>query len=693
MQISLESLKKNNQNALNLLKLFAYFEPESIPSMKGWKRNTEDSQIKPVTEQAGCFSLFSCFRSRDTPSPEIPMQKLGRTYSSSQESFESLHTTLRNETSLENALSQLRDFSLIKALPQEHKCWMHDLTRFFLRQTIPREESKDWLCLTFKVLFHTFPERDETVEEKAVVDVFLPQAESIISEARKAGIPLEIDAKLIAICGTCFNNRASYTKALLMFEIVRPVYSRVLSLKNTSTLSLLHRIGWCHRNLGELAVSEKIFAQTFAGRKKALPVDSLDLFVSMTDLAAVIERQGRLKEAEVLFRNCYESQMLAVGASNQRTLAAAHNLALGNANQGRLGPAESLCRKTLETSKENYGDDDPGTLRTASNLAVFIDHNGRIDEASPIYEKSLAGYKRRYGYNNVLTMRIRSNLAGVWRLQGKFKVADFTLRELLSELLRLLGPDDFHVCIANFDLDLAEVLHEWGKVEEAQQRYTLAINVLELIDPKHPLLFRIFDGLGTLYREMGHLVKADAVSKRAFNENMNLLGWDDPYTLMTATSRAEVLGRLGGHDEEAQRLLEKRMASYISLLGPKHPHIFMIENSLGCLELRLRNLVRANSHFETAKAGFSTTVGAQHAATMVVQMNIGRVQLEHGHVDLAATSFQMAKEGFVFSLGSRHPHVAVAEFYLGTIAARQGTPFLQEAMTLFVCSMELYKKL
>ncbi len=94
------------------------------------------------------------------------------------------------------------------------------------------------------------------------------------------------------------------------------------------------------------------------------------------------------------------------------------------------------------------------------------------------------------------------------------------------------------------------------------------------------------------------------------------------------------------------------MASYIGLVGPKHPHIFMIKNSLGCLELRRRNLDRAISYFEAAKAGFSATVGAQHASTMVVQMNIGRVQLERGHVELAAASFQTAKDGFVVSLGS-----------------------------------------
>ncbi|KAH7317456.1 hypothetical protein BKA65DRAFT_466426 [Rhexocercosporidium sp. MPI-PUGE-AT-0058] len=176
-----------------------------------------------------------------------------------------------------------------------------------------------------------------------------------------------------------------------MFDIARQIYEKVLGLKNDKTLTLLHN----------LALSEKFYARTLAGRKKVLPPESPDLFASMSDLASVIERQGRLKEGEELFRKCYESQKLAMGQSNPRTLAAAHNLALCYANQGRLGAGELLCQTTLNISKEHYDDDDPGTLRTLSNLAVFIDHQGRLPEAVLLYEESLMGHKNSVGKHPV----------------------------------------------------------------------------------------------------------------------------------------------------------------------------------------------------------------------------------------------------------------------------------------------------
>ncbi|KAH7317455.1 hypothetical protein BKA65DRAFT_557658 [Rhexocercosporidium sp. MPI-PUGE-AT-0058] len=118
-------------------------------------------------------------------------------------------------------------------------------------------------------------------------------------------------------------------------------------------------------------------------------------------------------------------------------------------------------------------------------------------------------------------MRIRSNLGVMLRLQGKFQEAEFMLREVLSESIRLMGHDDVHVSLANFDL--AEILHEAGKTEEALERYQLAITVLEFLDPKSPVLFCIFDGLGIVYRETGNLLRAESMSKLSYDENMALL--------------------------------------------------------------------------------------------------------------------------------------------------------------------------
>jgi tetratricopeptide (TPR) repeat protein len=593
---------------------------------------------------------------------------------------------LHTDTTFDHALEQLRDFSLVNILLESHKLWMHDLTRYIIRQSIPGVETASWICLALEVLFHTFPEKDGTVDERAIVDIYLPQAESLITQARNVGIPLQKYTKLIVICGVCFHDRCSYSKALEMFQIARPVYHKHLGLRNEKTLTLLHRIGWSYREQGELARSEEFFSQTLAARRKLLPPDSMDIFVSMSDLASVIERQGRLKEAEDLFEKCYESQKLALSASNQRTLAAAHNLALCFANQGRLEAAVGLCQKTLSLSVNLHGADDPGTLRTASNLAVFVDHLGRLDEALPMYQDSLTRYEKRYGYDHILTMRIRSNLAGIWRVAGQFAKAEFILREVLSELIRLLGHDHFHVCIANFDL--AEILQEAGKIEEAQERYQLAIAIFEFTDPGHPVLFRMVDGLGILYREVGNLVAAATMTERAYNNNMKLLKWFDPYTLVSAVSRAEVC-LLDGRIEEGQELLEKCLESFTKLLGPNHPHVSMTRNSLGCLELRKRRLGQAMRHFEIAKTGYIAVLGAQHSCVMIVQMNISRVQMELEKYDLTEQLIEHAKDGLISALGKEHPHVAVAQFYQGLIAVRRGDP--REAQHHYINSIELYK--
>ncbi|TAQ88926.1 hypothetical protein B7494_g2782 [Chlorociboria aeruginascens] len=416
----------------------------------------------------------------------------------SQASSPSVHMVLRTDISFDHALEQLRNFNLLKALPESHKLWMHDLTRYIIQQSVLEDETTSWVWLALEVLFYTFPKKDGTANDRAIADSYLPQAESPIAQARNVDILLQKYAKLIVIY----------------------------------------------------------------------------LFVSMSDFASVIERQGRLKAAEVLFEKCYKSQKLALYKSHQRTLAAAHYLALCFANQGRLETVVGLCQKTLSLSVDSYGADDPDTLRIASNIALFADHQGLLDESLPIYQESLTRYKKRYRYDHISTMRIRSNLAGICR--------------------------------------------------------ELVIAVFKFVDPGHPVLFRMVDGLGILYRT-------------CFYDNMELLKWYDPYTLVPAVRY---------------------------------------------LELRNRRLDQAMRYFELAKAGYVVVLGEKHSCIMIVQMNISRVQMELEKYDLTTKLVEHAKDGLMSTLGNEHPHVAVAQYYQGWIAAHRGNP--REAQRHYINNIKLY---
>ena len=71
----------------------------------------------------------------------------------------------------------------------------------------------------------------------------------------------------------------------------------------------------------------------------------------MSVLGRLLQDQGKLGEAEALFRQCLEGRRSAFGAQHAGTLTSISNLATLLQAQGNLGEAEPLLREVLETER------------------------------------------------------------------------------------------------------------------------------------------------------------------------------------------------------------------------------------------------------------------------------------------------------------------------------------------------------
>ena len=102
-------------------------------------------------------------------------------------------------------------------------------------------------------------------------------------------------------------------------------------------------------------------------------------------LALLFKAQGKLAEAEPLFRGTLRVERETLGDRHADTLTSANNLAQLLHAQGKLAEAEPLMRETLRLQRETLGD------RHASNLANLLQDQGKLDEAIPLFEEELRG--------------------------------------------------------------------------------------------------------------------------------------------------------------------------------------------------------------------------------------------------------------------------------------------------------------
>ena len=119
--------------------------------------------------------------------------------------------------------------------------------------------------------------------------------------------------------------------------------------------------------------------------------------LSLADLAMLLHEQGKLGEAEPLYRRALEGRQAKLGADHPDTLSSLFNLALLLAQQGKLGEAEQLYRRALEGRQAKLGADHPDTLTSLNNVANLLMEQGKHADAGNLFPRRPFSGPRRLG--------------------------------------------------------------------------------------------------------------------------------------------------------------------------------------------------------------------------------------------------------------------------------------------------------
>ena len=88
----------------------------------------------------------------------------------------------------------------------------------------------------------------------------------------------------------------------------------------------------------------------------------------MSNLAVTYRDQGKHRDAEVLYKQCFDQMKEVLGENHPDTLITMNNLAVTYRDQGKHREAEVLCKLCLDKMKEVLGENHPDTLSTMNNL-------------------------------------------------------------------------------------------------------------------------------------------------------------------------------------------------------------------------------------------------------------------------------------------------------------------------------------
>ena len=214
-----------------------------------------------------------------------------------------LAETAENPLALDELLSPLLRFSLVRRVEENRTYSIHPLVQEVVREGLGKEDQKAWAERVVRTVDVTFP--DVVFENWPQCDRLLPHALACARLIQLWSMEFPEAARLLNRTGRYLNERAEYSQAELLYR------------------------------------------QALASREKVLGEEHLDTVVSLNNLAELLREQGKLEEAEPLFRRALAILEEALGPEHPQTITVRNNLIRFYRQQGRDAEADALERKSL----------------------------------------------------------------------------------------------------------------------------------------------------------------------------------------------------------------------------------------------------------------------------------------------------------------------------------------------------------
>jgi tetratricopeptide (TPR) repeat protein len=368
------------------------------------------------------------------------------------------------------------------------------------------------------------------------------------------------------------------------------------------------------RNRGAYAQAEeldRVVVERFAAERG--PRD-LSVLRVQEGLGGDLRGLGQYQESLEISQDVLDGYMELIGEDDYRTLNARTQVATSLRLLGRYEEATAADRRTLALRREVLGPRHRLSLYSEIMYASDLRLLGRYDEARSVQEESLEVDRITLGKDHPYTMQSELNLALCLLRSGDRDTARSQLGDLMERSERVLGPDAPLAMRVAASYTVAE--REHGSVDQARE---IGERVVERYragyGPRHPYTVGTAANHAVLLRTTGELQSSQVLIEECLSGMVEALGPDHPWTLGVAMNVSAGRNREGDIEGalELSRDTERRAAEAV---GDRHPLHLSSQVALA-LDLRaLRRRTEADKVEGEALSGLSTTLGAQHVHTL-----------------------------------------------------------------------------
>lgn len=429
---------------------------------------------------------------------------------------------------LNEAINELRRFSLVRRNPDTHTLNVHRLVQVVLKDIMDEATQRQWAERAINIVNHVFP---AVVTKSSVADWpqyqrYLPHVEICAELANRWHIESAEAAHLFDQTGVYLQECGEYQEAESFLQHALAIRQHTLSSSHSDVTRSLYHLANLSLKQGKFVEAERLNQQALHRWENAPEPDRSAIARSLCGLAKAYVGQSRFAEGEHLFLRALPLWEQAAGPDHPEVANALNGLAVTYAEQGKYAEVEALLQRALRIQKQTLGPDHPETTCALTNLGMFYYEQSRYAEAETCWQEAL-------------------------RLEQG-----------------VLGPD--HPSTATMQNNLAELYINQGKYIEAEAYLLEALRLWEAVGPLFPEITYALINQAALYRKQGKHTEAAHPLQRARQIQEQTLAPDHIHVALTAHAQAE-LYREQGEYAEAEPLYQQALAIYEKRLGSQHP--------------------------------------------------------------------------------------------------------------------------
>ncbi|WP_220206168.1 FxSxx-COOH system tetratricopeptide repeat protein [Reticulibacter mediterranei] len=518
-------------DAIELLRLFAFLHPDSIPG-------------EMFEQRAGVF--------------EGALQKFATGVADWHDPF-----------------SALFDYSLVHRCSSSTTLSIHQIVQEVVIEQLSEELRLQWAYQAVRLVNSVFPAAE--FSNWPICKTYLHQAQKCAELIEQFHFTQDEAAELLWHLGNYCYQQAMYSGAERYLTYVLQLYEQNMESNQLQIAETLNMLGLVYNEQGKYAVAEGIIQRVIEIREREQGVDHPDIAHAFNSLGLVYSELGKYQDAEICYQRVLSIYETAVDVNPLDVAVTLNNLAVLYDDQGKYKEAEEFYLRILAIEENALVENHPDLAITYNNLAIVYEEQGNYWQAKNMYQRALAIREQSCGEHDARTGQSLSNLAGIFALQKKYRKAEEYYQRALDIYRKTFSAEHPEVALVYTCLASLARLQRNYQQSEMYWRKALAINE-RMLGSEHPEMARVFNGLGRVYLLQER--NADAISflERALAIRTRALGLEHLDTAECQGLLAEGFVRQRRY-EEAEQLFQQALHVYQQTSGQRDlDRVFIMEH-------------------------------------------------------------------------------------------------------------------